>query len=166
MRLQTRSGTNEFHGALFYGTNNSALNANTFFQNLNGQEKNWTNRNQFGGRIGGPIIRNKAFFFVLIDEQRYKTRANVTGEVWTQQALAGNFRYWPGVENDHALGGANASVDRNGNPIPARGRDRTATELPPIQRRPEPAPRDRPKQQCIHQGNVPPDARRQQFHRR
>ncbi len=121
VRLQTRSGTNEFHGALFYGTNNSALNANTFFQNLNGQKKNWTNRNQFGGRIGGPIVRNKAFFFVLLDEQRYKTRTNVTGQVWTQQALAGNFRYWPGVENNNALGGGEASVDLNGNPVRPAG---------------------------------------------
>jgi len=121
VRLQTRSGTNEFHGALFYGTNNSALNANTFFQNLNGREKNWTNRNQFGGRIGGPILRNKAFFFVLIDEQRYKTRTNVRGNVWTPQALAGNFRYWPGVENDNALGGSGASVDLNGNPVQPAG---------------------------------------------
>ena len=121
VRLQTRSGTNEFHGALFYTTNNSALNANNFFQNLRGEGKDWTNRNQFGGRIGGPIIQNKAFFFVLIDEQRYKTRNNVTGNVWTQQALAGNFRYFPGVENDNALGGAGASVDLNGNPTAPAG---------------------------------------------
>ncbi len=116
VRLQTRSGTNEFHGALFWTTNNSALNANTWFDNLRGNEKDWENRNQFGGRLGGPIIQNRAFFFVLIDNQRYRRRQNVSGGVLTAQARQGIFRYWPGAENDNALGGADASVDLSGNP--------------------------------------------------
>ena len=121
VRLQTRSGTNEFHGALFYTTNNSALNANDWFDNFNGRDKNYENRNQFGGRFGGPIVRNKAFFFVLLDEQRYVRRQNITGPVLTPQARQGIFRYWPGVENDNALGGAGASVDINGNPVRPAG---------------------------------------------
>jgi hypothetical protein len=116
IRLQTRSGTNEFHGALFFGSNNSALNANSWFNNLNGRERNWTNRNQYGGRIGGPIVRNKAFFFVLIDNQQYRTRRNVTGNVLTPTAAQGIFRYFPGLQNDDAAGGSDASVDANGNP--------------------------------------------------
>ena len=121
VRLQTRSGTNEYHGALFYTTNNSALNANTWFDNLRGNDKDWTNRQQFGGRIGGPIIGNKAFFFVLIDEQRYLTRANIRGEVWTAEARAGIFRYFPGVENQNVLAGPDASVDLAGNPTRPAG---------------------------------------------
>ena len=121
VRLQTRSGTNEFHGALFYTTNNSAFNANDWFDNFRGNEKDWENRNQFGGRIGGPIIRNKAFFFVLLDEQRFKRRRNISGGVLTAQARQGIFRYWPGVENDNALGGGGASVDASGNPIQPDG---------------------------------------------
>ncbi len=121
VRLRTRSGTNEFHGALFYTTNNSAFNANDWFDNLRGNEKDWENRNQFGGRLGGPIIRNKAFFFVLLDEQRFKRRRNIQGDVLTAEARQGIFRYWPGAENDDALGGAGASVDRNGNPVRPAG---------------------------------------------
>ena len=121
VRLQTRSGTNEFHGALFYTTNNSAFNANDWFDNLRGNEKNWENRNQFGGRIGGPIVRNKMFFFVLLDEQRYRRRQNVQGDVLTAEARQGIFRYWPGAENDNALGGTGASVDLNGNPVRPAG---------------------------------------------
>ena len=116
VRLRTRSGTNEFHGALFYTTNNSALNANDWFDNLNGRDKDWENRQQFGGRLGGPIIRNKMFFFVLIDNQQYRRRNNRRGTVLTAQARQGIFRYWPGAENDDALAGANASVDVAGNP--------------------------------------------------
>lgn len=116
VRLQTRSGTNEYHGALFWTTNNSKLNANNWFDNLEGNEKNWTNRNQYGGRIGGPIVRNKAFFFALIDNQEYRTRQNVTGSVLTEQARQGIFRYFPGVQNDDVSGGSGASVDELGNP--------------------------------------------------
>jgi hypothetical protein len=118
VRLQTRSGTNQFHGALFYTTNNSAANANDWFSNLRGQGKDWENRQQFGGRIGGPIVRNKAFFFLLIDEQRYRTRENVIGPVWTQEARAGLFRYFPGAENQNFLAGPGTrSVDAAGNPV-------------------------------------------------
>ncbi len=121
VRLQTRSGTNEFNGALFWTTNNSAFNANNWFDNLNDRDKDWENRNQFGGRLGGPIIRNRMFFFVLIDEQRYRRRQNVQGTVLTAQARQGIFRYWPGVENDNALAGSGASVDRSGNPVRPAG---------------------------------------------
>ena len=116
VRLQTRSGTNEYHGALFYTTNNSKLNANDWFDNLRGNEKDWENRNQFGGRIGGPIIRNKAFFFVLLDDQRFRRRSNFTGDVLTATARQGSFRYWPDAENDNALAGADASVNFAGDP--------------------------------------------------
>ena len=121
VRLQTRSGTNEFNGALFWTTNNSALNANDWFDNFNGRTKNWENRNQFGGRIGGPIIRNKMFFFVLLDEQRYRRRQNIQGAVLTATARQGIFRYWPGVENDNAVAGPDASVDFAGNPVQPEG---------------------------------------------
>src|SRR5207247_9721564 len=67
VRLQTRSGTNQYHGAVFLANNNSALNANDWFNNLKGAQKSYLNRNQYGGRLGGPVIKNKAFFFVLID---------------------------------------------------------------------------------------------------
>src|SRR5262247_2239803 len=71
VKMQTRSGGNEFHGAVFYSNRNSALASQGWFQNLVGAQKTFNNRNQFGGRLGGPIKQNKAFFFVLIDEQRY-----------------------------------------------------------------------------------------------
>ena len=116
VRLQTRSGTNQFHGALFWSTNNSALNAQTWQNNLVGAEKSWENRNQFGGRLGGPIIPNKAFFFILIEEQRYKARENFVGTVLTPEASRGNFRYWPGVRNGNFLS-SSPSVDLGGNPV-------------------------------------------------
>src|SRR5262245_3812056 len=67
VQMRTRAGTNEIHGALFYANNNSAFTAQPWFSNRDRVPKSYQNRNQFGGRVGGPIIKNKAFFFVLID---------------------------------------------------------------------------------------------------
>jgi Carboxypeptidase regulatory-like domain len=114
VQMRTRAGTNEFHGAAFYTNNNSFLNSQTFFQNQQGFAKNYANRNQFGGRLGGPIIKNKAFFFILTDDQRYLDKTTVDALVLTPQARAGVFRY----STDHRNGAANSttpSVDAAGN---------------------------------------------------
>src|SRR5206468_6711910 len=55
--LQTRSGTNQFHGAGFVFNRNSALAASDFFANQKGTKPTYINRNQFGGRLGGQIGR-------------------------------------------------------------------------------------------------------------
>ncbi len=127
VRLQTRSGSNEFHGALFYTNENSALSSNNWFQNLVGADKDYRNRNQFGGRIGGPIVSDKAFFFFLFDGQRYIDKAEHIGRVLTPEARLGNFRYLtsgaPGGTS-RRNGNANAntpSVDLQGNVLTSDG---------------------------------------------
>jgi hypothetical protein len=55
----TRSGTNQFHGSLFEFVRNTALNATPWNATLNPPY----HRNQFGGTVGGPVVRDKAFFF-------------------------------------------------------------------------------------------------------
>ncbi len=57
-----KSGTNQLHGSLFEYNRVQALAANDFFSNANGIKDSLV-RNQFGGSIGGPIIKDKAFFF-------------------------------------------------------------------------------------------------------
>ena len=59
----TRSGGNEFHGNVFYFLRNKALNANEPFIKARGLERPVLTRNQFGGTLGGRIVRDKAFFF-------------------------------------------------------------------------------------------------------
>jgi hypothetical protein len=61
--LITKSGENRLHGTLYEFFRNTDLNANSYFLNQTGQPRPELNQNQFGGSIGGPIIRNKAFFF-------------------------------------------------------------------------------------------------------
>jgi hypothetical protein len=116
VRLQTRSGTNQYHGAVFLANNNSVLNANDWFNNLKGAPKSYLNRNQYGGRLGGPIIKNKAFFFVLIDNQKYLAKQTTNSIVYTDLARQGIFRYSPGRRNANAQA-ASPSVDYSGNPV-------------------------------------------------
>jgi hypothetical protein len=59
----TRSGTNQFHGSLYEFLRNDALNANDFFRNATGQPRGVLKQNQFGGTFGGPIKKDKIFFF-------------------------------------------------------------------------------------------------------
>lgn len=63
VNVVTKSGTNEFHGDAFWFVRQTDLNANPFFANSLGSGKEVLNQNQVGGTIGGPIKKNKLFFF-------------------------------------------------------------------------------------------------------
>lgn len=63
VQIVTKSGTNAFHGDLFEYFRNTVLDANGFFQNVSGQPRPVLNENQFGGTLGGPVKRDKLFFF-------------------------------------------------------------------------------------------------------
>jgi hypothetical protein len=121
VQLRTRSGSNEFHGAGFWTNQNSAFNANNYFNNLEGQPKSYANRNQFGGRVGGPIKKNKMFFFILTDDQRDIQRVEDVAMVLTAPARQGIFRYLTtGSQGGGSRSNGNAfsstpSVDINGN---------------------------------------------------
>jgi len=67
--IVTRSGTNELHGSVFEDFRNAVLNARNFF-NFTGQPKDAFRNNQFGGSVGGPIIKNKTFFYASYEGQR------------------------------------------------------------------------------------------------
>jgi hypothetical protein len=116
VQMVTRSGTNAFRGSLSWSNHNSSLDANDWFNNRNGVAKSYDNRNLYTARLGGPIIKNKTFFFLLFDGQRDMKKVAANGLTWTDMAKAGIFRYWPGVDNANASN-ANPSVDTFGNPV-------------------------------------------------
>ena len=122
----TRSGTNQFRGSVFWANHNSALDASSWFNNFNGVPKSYDNRNQFGARIGGPIVKNKTFFFALFEGQRDLKREYATGNTLTPYAKAGIFRFVPNVDNSN-FNSSNPSVDRFGNPV--RPQDLRAIDL-------------------------------------
>jgi hypothetical protein len=66
----TKSGTNQFHGTVFEFFRDRGLNANTFDNNRNRRPKGAYHFNQFGGNIGGPVAKDKLFFFFDYDGQR------------------------------------------------------------------------------------------------
>jgi outer membrane receptor protein involved in Fe transport len=88
----TKSGTNAFHGTAYDYVRNDALNANAFFNNAGGLPKDVLKRNQFGGTVGGPVIRDKLFFFTGWQSQRQsqlRTTSRIT--VFTPAELNGDF---------------------------------------------------------------------------
>ncbi len=88
VNVVTKSGTNNFHGSAFEFLRNGDLNARNFFANRQDQLK----RNQYGGSFGGPIIKNKLFFFGTY--QGTQLRDVVSGKsatVLTGPQRAGNF---------------------------------------------------------------------------
>jgi hypothetical protein len=86
-----RSGTNEYHGSAFEFLRNNVFDANTFFNNKNGVPKGQFKHNQFGGTFGGPIIKNKTFFFA--DYQGFMSRkfTTINSTVPTPLMKTGNF---------------------------------------------------------------------------
>jgi len=114
--MVTRSGGNQYRGSVFWANHNSALDASSWFNNFSGVPKDYDNRNQFGARLGGPIIKNRTFFFLLFEGQRDIKRQQALGSTLTDMARAGIFRYFPGVDNGNSAS-ATPTVDRFGNPL-------------------------------------------------
>ena len=89
----TPSGTNQFHGSGYWSNRNSALAANSFFNNQAGVPIPHLNQNQIGGKVGGPIVRNKLFFYVNYEAYRQKQQTSSNYTVLTPNARTGNFTY-------------------------------------------------------------------------
>jgi len=84
----TKSGTNEFHGSLFEFVRNYKFNARNYFA----ASRDTLKRNQFGGTIGGPILRNKLFFFGALQSTITRQDPSDTiSYVSTAQMLSGDF---------------------------------------------------------------------------
>jgi len=93
LRFTTRRGTNQFHGAAFEQFRNDALNANSWFNNANGTVRPRLHQNEFGGSLGGPLWKNKLFFFANYEENRAPSQTPTSNIVLTPEAQQGIFRY-------------------------------------------------------------------------
>lgn len=101
-----KSGTNELHGSLFDYLRNDALNANDYFDNAQGNPRPVLKRNQFGGTLGGPILKDRLFFFFGYQGQRQTEVVNqgfVT--TFTPAELAGDFSNFNGTGPDPGVVG-------------------------------------------------------------
>jgi len=84
--IATRSGTNAFHGALFEYFRNDVLDAKDWFVNAAGLPKPKERLNDFGGVLGGPVIKNKTFFFFSYEGQRLRQPSSMQTVVPDNQA--------------------------------------------------------------------------------
>lgn len=88
VNVVTRSGTNNFHGSAYEFNRVSALASNSFYNNANGLPQGIYTRNQFGYSIGGPIKKDKLFFFQNTEWTRVRSYANEVDMIPTPQLIA------------------------------------------------------------------------------
>ena len=128
IQIQTRSGTNQFNGAAVWSAQNTALDPNTWSNNRIEPEpptRPWRNVHEYTVSLGGPVVRNRTFFFALWNGMIPRNRDNINATILTPCARRGIFRYFDNWNNGDALtttsGGGTptrAVVDALGNPLP------------------------------------------------
>jgi carboxypeptidase family protein/TonB-dependent receptor-like protein len=115
--IATRAGTSEFHGTGFFFLRNEALNSNEWYQNAQKNPKPLIRMNQFGYEMGGPIKKNKTFFFGSYGYNRVDFTQPIDQTfgfpiVYTASARAGIFRYFvPDPASPLVIGGT--TITRN-----------------------------------------------------
>ncbi|MBS1835504.1 MAG: TonB-dependent receptor, partial [Acidobacteria bacterium] len=116
----TKSGTNEFRGSAFWYHDNQHLKARNYFQPV-GVQQPLSIYNNYGGTIGGPIVKNKLFFFYSFDGTKQRSGATATYSVPTADIRTGNFSAYSQPIYDPATGDPVTGLGRTqfaGNIIP------------------------------------------------
>ena len=122
-----KSGTNSFHGDAWEYLRNSVLDANDYFANQHGVKRGRFSQNQYGSTIGGPVFKNKTFFFADFQIFTSRKASNIQSTVPTPLMKTGNFTEFPQVLNDSPVSGQSGCVA--GNVIASGCLDSTATQL-------------------------------------
>ncbi|MBM3727541.1 MAG: carboxypeptidase regulatory-like domain-containing protein [Acidobacteria bacterium] len=91
INLTTKSGTNSLHGGVYEFLRNRSLNSNTFFNNRAGVRRPAFSQNQFGATLGGPVRKDKTFFFASYEGFRLRQGASYVFSVPTDEMRGGNF---------------------------------------------------------------------------
>jgi Carboxypeptidase regulatory-like domain/TonB dependent receptor len=89
----TRSGSNQFDTSLYHYYRSPRLNTNYYFNEYRGLPKNDVRVHQFGGRVGGPVVRGKAFFFANYEQFYLPNEATRNRTILSPEAQSGIFRY-------------------------------------------------------------------------
>jgi Carboxypeptidase regulatory-like domain len=93
IQLVTKSGTNDWHGAAYEYHRNTITEANTFFNNKNGIDRPALIRNQFGARLGGPVKRDRLFFFFNYEGRRDASQSQQLRTVPLDNVRSGRLNY-------------------------------------------------------------------------
>ena len=119
--VNIKSGTNSLHGTLFEFLRNSDLDGTNFFANRSGSPKPPYRQNQFGGTVGGPIKKDKIFFFGSYEGTRTRLGHSFTSTVPVLEVRDGNFNRIRPVYDPATTQGTPASFTRQpfpGNTVP------------------------------------------------
>ena len=98
--VSTKSGTNAFHGSLYEFLRNDSLDGTNFFANRAGAKKPQYNQNQFGASLGGPISKNRTFFFASYQGTRIRKGGSAISSVPTAQLRTGDFNGEPATNRN------------------------------------------------------------------
>ena len=90
VNIVTKSGTNEVHGTVFEFVRNDNLDASEFFANRSGTPQPEFRQNQFGATVGGPIAKNRTFFFFMYEGQRRSRESTLLNVVPTTEMFGGD----------------------------------------------------------------------------
>jgi hypothetical protein len=99
VNITTKAGTNAFHGTLYEYFRNRELNANYFFNNRGGLPRPPFVQNQFGAAVGGPVKRDKTFFFFSWEDFKLRQAIPLLTTVPTVAMRNGNFSGLPAIYN-------------------------------------------------------------------
>jgi hypothetical protein len=92
--ISTPSGTNVFHGEALWNNRNNRFSANDWFSNQSGVAKPFLNQNQMGGSLGGPMRKDKLFFYLNYEAIRTRSQNPTVTQILTGPARSGIFRYF------------------------------------------------------------------------
>lgn len=115
VQIVTKSGTNKFHGNFYEYFRNTALDANDWFSNHDGLGKAPLHQNQYGVNLGGPIVKNKAFFYFSWERESLLSASPMSATVPTKAELSGDFSQDPQTIYCPAVGSYNCTP---GQPLP------------------------------------------------
>ncbi len=127
IQVTTKSGTNQFHGSLFEFLRNDKLDANNFFNS--GRAKPPYRQNQFGGTLGGPIVKDRMFFFGSYQATYIREQLTRLSRIPGPAQIAGNFTGVANIFDPATQDAAGQRTQFPGNAIPASRFDPVALRM-------------------------------------
>ena len=126
INVSTKAGSNAFRGSVFEFHRNDALDARNYFHPA-GQPKPELRQNQFGGALGGPLARNRSFFFGSYERTEMHRSLTRTFSVPTAAVRAGNFAGLGAICDPQTISATGVCAPFTNNQIPATRMDPIAT---------------------------------------
>ena len=124
-----KSGTNAFHGDVWEYVRNNVFDANSYFNNQNGVPRGHFSQNQYGATVGGPVIKNKTFFFGDFQYFTSRKATTVQSSVPTPLMKTGNFIELSSGLNSSLVAGQSSCVNTVTKSISSGCIDATASQL-------------------------------------